>query len=260
MVLKNGSTLKTDDYLTSNSAATSHQIPKVIYFLHLGPESMPDWAQENITAWREMNPDFQVVVLTDETRLPTEDEAFYKSLDNFGLRGDIDRVHTLIERGGLYLDWDMVPIRPLGTLLDGCRFCIGYSYSSSSPDCPLSVEPAFIASVAGYPILEFYEGLVRDRVNGLSGQGPWAQTGPGYWTDLMSVYLGDYPETQVAGFTQIIDILDMRLLPYTSFYLTAQGKTLREIQGLAKEWPNIWGAHLWAHSWCGKGSIKGTSE
>ncbi len=229
------------------------QIPKTIYFLCLGPGPVPGWALENMSSWTRMNPEYQVRILTDKTRLPTNDESFYQSLDNYGLRGDVDRVRTLRERGGVYIDWDIVPVKPLGDMLDGCQFCIGYNYAREMAGSPNIAEPAFLASCAGHPILELYETWMPARVGLYEGQGAWAQTGPGFWTDLLRFYLTEFTDKDVAGFTQILNHGGIRLLPYTSFYLTAHGKSLAQIKTLAEEWPHVWGAHLWKHSWCVRG-------
>lgn len=225
-------------------------IPKVIYFLHLGEKPMPVWAGDNIRAWAEMNPDYRIEIVTDYTRyrIPYEIEHIYK-ISDYGIRGDIDRVNTIFHNGGVYCDWDMIPLRPLGDLLDDCKFCIGYSYRVTSGAQLSNAEPAFFASIAHHLILYKYLDNIEKRDTLLHNAGCWWLSGPGYWTDLLNDYFIDEVAHENAGFTQIIRYAEVKILPYTSFYMTAQGKTIEEIRSLVDDWPCVYGAHEWRYSW-----------
>lgn len=246
-------------------------IPKQIFFLCLGPDRPPVYAARNIAAWRALNPEWDVIVLTDATRLVTPFESFYHAeAPNFGVKSDIDRIWTLSQRGGLYVDWDVIALRPLGTLLDDCDLCVGFSYNVGPAEYPSVAEPAFLAATAGHPFLQAWlDGLPARLLQFPESRRPaWGMTGPGYCTDALNAFLDPFTAHQDAGFTQVLRHEGAKLLPYTSFYLTQQRMgdfsnsgsprmTPAQIETL--DYAHLWGAHTWEHSWFRAGEI-GTGD
>jgi len=89
-------------------------IPKLISFVWIGPP-MPDWAQDNIRLFRELNPDFAIQVC-DERALLSFLRPVYEQIEGEHLwsrRSDVLRISVLLQFGGWYFDTDILPLRPL---------------------------------------------------------------------------------------------------------------------------------------------------
>ena len=98
-------------------------IPKVFHRVWLGGE-MPVQFEAFGRAWLEMNPGWT---------MQTWDESVIETLDNrancekartYSEKSDFIRHEVLVRHGGVYIDTDFQPLKPLGSLLDGVEaFC-----------------------------------------------------------------------------------------------------------------------------------------
>ena len=89
-------------------------IPKHLFFIHLGGKPLPAWAEENVQGWRDLlGPSWWVEVITDVSRPAVAFEDAYNALPGYGAKSDVDRINVLTKYGGVYLDYDVVPIRTL---------------------------------------------------------------------------------------------------------------------------------------------------
>ena len=91
-------------------------IPKIMHHIWLG-SAVPDWMQGFINGFREQNPEWKSEVWTS---LPdwaddTLREA-YEGCEQWCQRSDIIRYLVLERFGGIYIDSDCVPLRPLDPL------------------------------------------------------------------------------------------------------------------------------------------------
>lgn len=131
------------------------EIPKIVHFVWVG-NPLPTKYQDNIKNWRDMNPDYEIKLWIDRDLLTTEqleemkkyaeknkitlvdivdkinDEnnpvwskadlsVYYDNVvgenRNWGIASNVLRMHILFEEGGLYLDTDISPKKPLDKLL-----------------------------------------------------------------------------------------------------------------------------------------------
>ena len=103
-------------------------IPKIIHFVWFGT-ARPEWVERNISAFRAMNPDYDVMV-HDEGVLDVEKYGeLFDRLPSRSDQSDLLRYSALQKWGGWYVDCDMFPLRPLSDAerawnLDGSKlFC-----------------------------------------------------------------------------------------------------------------------------------------
>ena len=102
-----------------STAARTTSIPRVLHQIWLGKGEMP----LNQRRWRrrfaEMNPHWEMRLWTDDNLPPILNRNAWDACGNVGgtpgcvMRSDILRLELLARFGGVYLDTDVKPIRPL---------------------------------------------------------------------------------------------------------------------------------------------------
>ena len=202
---------------------------------------MPDFARKNIDGWRALLPGWEVNVITDDDRprLPPEVERIYQTIPNCGNRSDIDRVNLLYFFGGVYLDWDVIPVKPL----PGCILIQAFTISvnripKGDGGHILLPEVAFMASepygklITAYRSKMFFELL---RSNG--PQDNWQKTGPTWLNEVLTAELLSRNVTLDAEADDGLQLDDLMVLPSSSFY----SSNIDE--------PGVLGVHTWKGSW-----------
>lgn len=100
-------------YYKNVNTISENPIPNIFHFIWLGSD-IPDMYQENISDWKNKNPEFEVMTWDDDSsdRLMQRTSKYdiFKSADNFGNKSDILRYAILYEYGGIYLDTDFLCI------------------------------------------------------------------------------------------------------------------------------------------------------
>ena len=203
---------------------------------------MPDWAARNVQGWRDLMPDWDVRVITEADRPPTPCEETYDFFQNPAARSDIDRVNLLSLYGGVYLDWDMVPVRPLDPILEtGC----GAAFASFSWPERVSgnvIENGFLAAEAGHPLLARWLAELPARLDA-------DPRGPGFhvydfvnvtmtpWTTYVDDYLAPETSHQQWRFPDPILSRDLLILPQHAFFPPQAGR------------PGSYAVHEWRHTW-----------
>lgn len=99
-------------------------IPRLIHFIwidkHLnGSVGIPHYDRNNIEEWKAMNPDFEIIIWNTELvneRFP-EVAKILKTLPSVAWVSDLLRYKIMYEYGGLYIDTDIRPIKPVHELL-----------------------------------------------------------------------------------------------------------------------------------------------
>lgn len=132
-------------------------IPKIIHYCWFGPHSIPAELQACIDSWRRLAPHYRFR-RWDESNSPLAEAAFVQAAykDNkWAIVADYVRLRALYEEGGIYLDTDILLIKPLDELLVHPAF-IG----AEQPHC---LNAAIVGAVPGHPFirscLHAYESL-----------------------------------------------------------------------------------------------------
>lgn len=123
-------------------------IPRILHRIWVGTEPMPDDFAAFGEEWSRMHPDWEHHLWTEEN-LPADLER-REILDTSRIpaeRADLLRYELLWRFGGVYVDADMEPLKPLDPLLEGRDFFIGDLK-------PGRVNNAVIGAAKGHPIAE----------------------------------------------------------------------------------------------------------
>lgn len=140
-------------------------IPRVIYVCNKTKEAVP---RATVEAWLRLNPGYTVEVFGD-----AECEAYlrkthgaaaaraFRQIPNGPIKADLWRAFILYERGGVYVDVDMMPLQPLSAAIPrGATFVV-----SGSGVFWTTVNPCLIATVPKNPILldvlRLFGGVIR---------------------------------------------------------------------------------------------------
>lgn len=89
-------------------------IKKTINFVWAGP--IPRWVVQNMKTWRDMNPEYRIVLCGEKQLLPRYRTIADRVTDMCSL-GDLIRLSVLESSGGWYFDSDFVPLRPLAEMI-----------------------------------------------------------------------------------------------------------------------------------------------
>ncbi|MFA0812840.1 glycosyltransferase family 32 protein [Microbulbifer epialgicus] len=144
-------------------------IPKLIHVTWKS-KNLPDNFSRVLSYWKSLNPNYKIVLWTDEDNRNLIREKFpfflevYDSYTNHIQRVDAVRYCILYTYGGIYVDLDFLPIRPLGTFFEGKK-------------CVLSKEPPFAAErrnmrkiisnamMASIPRLNFFKCIIDEMAS-----------------------------------------------------------------------------------------------
>lgn len=105
-------------------------IPKKIHMMWLPDISQaPDDQRESPKRWGDLNPGYEIVQWDDESLGAHIEEnhewlfEIWNNLDVVVKRADLSRLLVLHDFGGIYMDMDMIPQRPIESFLaDGCIY------------------------------------------------------------------------------------------------------------------------------------------
>jgi mannosyltransferase OCH1-like enzyme len=127
-------------------------IPKIIYYVWIGPDELPTEYQKFIKHWKKIMPDYEIIKVDDDNILmnPLLWEARSKSL--YSAMSNYFRVVRLYMTGGFYLDVDFEVIRSFDDLRKE-KIILGIQATKDNEN--LMVNNGMMASVAGHPYLRW---------------------------------------------------------------------------------------------------------
>lgn len=109
-------------------------IPRILHYIWVGGRALPGKFQVNIETWKRTNPDFEVRAWTDDNL--SFDGPYLETcrrLGNWANASNYLRLQKVAEHGGIYLDVDVMLVRPLAPLLThGCFF--GFQVATREQD------------------------------------------------------------------------------------------------------------------------------
>lgn len=100
-------------------AIATSMIPKIIHYCWFGPSEKSDVGQKCIASWEKYCPDFQFMEWS-ERNTKSYQNKFYRDAyrkKKYAFVADCVRAQALNEFGGVYLDLDMLLLKPLEPLL-----------------------------------------------------------------------------------------------------------------------------------------------
>ena len=99
-------------------------IPKIIHYVWLGQNSLPEEMQECMDSWKRFMPDYELKCW-DESTLGEFDCVFVKEAlqeRKFAFASDVIRLYAIHKYGGIYMDTDVMVYRSFDALLDNHAF------------------------------------------------------------------------------------------------------------------------------------------
>lgn len=127
-------------------------IPRTLHAFWGGPP-MPDHLAGYLARWRQLHPNWDFVLWTPGTlpRLRNQDlfdrpEKYSPKSNPWQWRSDLARYEILHDHGGLYIDCDLEPLKPVDELLDGCTAIV-------AREDKRMVNNAFMGCTPGDPYL-----------------------------------------------------------------------------------------------------------
>lgn len=129
-------------------------VPKSIYSLWLqGREAAPQLVRLNFSRWATLNPDYRfkvfdqndVNILLEGADLPV-DTLTPQALS------DVLRARVLLDRGGIWVDASLFPVKPLDQWLPGVLTKVGF-FAFERPAADRLISSWFLATAPNHPIL-----------------------------------------------------------------------------------------------------------
>lgn len=197
-------------------------IPKTFHqFWTGGP--MPAVYRRFIAGWKELHPDWEFILWGEERDIPKlqnqdaydrAEEIIRRTVSAF--RSDVLRYELLYRYGGVWLDVDIEPVRPVDELLENLKAFCSWEIEGRV------ATNAFMGCVKGHPWAKALMDGIPGAVRGQSGARPSALTGPHYLTRHLTPEVEVFPEKL--------------FFPYRC-------KDAEE--GWSKHYPEAYGVHHW---------------
>lgn len=205
-------------------SATPGGIPRTFHRIWLGSE-LPADVERFGRAWTEVNPGWTVHTWREWDLPALRHQTFFDHAPSFAGKADIARLELLYRFGGVYVDTDEEPLRPIEELI-------------SEVDCFIATEDGkwLATGVVGATPRHPFIGMLLDGIPAsiLTNPGslPNVQTGPKYVTRRWHEYqAGDHPPIAV--------------FPAALFY----PYHFSEPERAAGPFPDAYAVHHWAKSW-----------
>ncbi len=148
----------------------SGEIPRTLHVIWLGPDSFPAGSVANVKSWIDYHPGWKVKFWTDLGQVAPDDrmdvrafdqfpleelkECYYRC-DNFGERSELLRYAVLLHEGGVYVDHDLLCLKPIDPLQKTHDFFCGMEpFGPAVLSSSVNPSPHLIASTAQHPILK----------------------------------------------------------------------------------------------------------
>jgi len=208
---------------------TEQLIPKIMHHIWIGPP-MPDHLKANCAAWAEMHPDWDMKLWTEReiNEIGLQNRALYDRAESIvpadaveQFRADIVRYEVLALFGGMYVDVDTIPLRPIEPALAGHR-------EFAAHEDRTWIGNTYLGAIPGHEIMQTLVAGLPANVHRLRGRRPNKLSGPQYITPVWNRYGGHIaPQRQ--------------FYPYS--YIDVKRGTVPEQFA-----PEVYAVHTWFHT------------
>jgi inositol phosphorylceramide mannosyltransferase catalytic subunit len=227
-------------------------IPKVFHQIWLGDKPMPSRFQRWADEWLSLNPGWQMQWWTDRHLPEMVNRKEFDAAEKMAAKSDILRYEVLAAFGGVYVDSDFEPLKPIETILTDVR-----SFQADElDDRPCN---ALLGCVAGDP---FYQSIVKAIPHSIRQGGDIvATTGPGLLKRVIADYLGDgrrKVEDPAPGVEQRrwrLESADGRRQVHGFHWSVLYPYHYDRPELENKEFPQAYAKHHWTASWWKGGGV-----
>jgi inositol phosphorylceramide mannosyltransferase catalytic subunit len=147
-------------------------IPRVVHRIWLGPDPVPELFEQYAETWRRHHPDWEMRLWRDEDLPPLACQAEIERTTRFKSRYDMTRLELLRQLGGVVIDLDVEPLRPIDPLLGGVRAFVGRTSSGGR------VGNQIIGAIPHHPLLEYAVERLRETAGTASNSSQ--EAGPAF--------------------------------------------------------------------------------
>jgi len=227
-------------------------IPRVFHQIWLGPRPLPDHFKGWADRWLAINPGWTMEWWTDDRLPEIANHKEFDQAEKMAAKSDILRYEICQKFGGVYIDADFEPLRPIEDILHGVK-----SFQADEiDDKPCN---ALLGCVAGDP---FYAHVIEQLPASIRAGGDIvATTGPAFLKRCIDGYLGegrrrvDDPAPGVEGRRWRIESADTQRVihgyQWSVFYPYHYDEPDKEWQ----DFPHAFGKHHWTASWWKNGGV-----
>lgn len=208
---------------------TDLHIPKIMHHIWIG-DPMPSHLVDNIDAWANMHPDWDMKLWTEREidEIGLQNRALYDQAEKIvprdaveQFRADIVRYELLALFGGMYTDVDTRPLRNIEPALAG-------HHEFAAHEDRTWVGNTYLAAVPGHPIMHALIAGMPANVHRFRGKRPNKLSGPQYLTPVWNRHHGHVaPRDQWYPFS----------------YIDVKRGTVPETFG-----PEVMAIHSWDHT------------
>ena len=227
-------------------------IPRIFHQIWLGPKPLPSHFQRWADGWLAMNPGWQMQWWTDRHLPNLMNRAEFDSADKMAAKSDILRYEVLAQFGGVYVDSDFEPLKPIEAVLSG----VSTFQADELDDRPCN------ALLGGVPNDPFYTAVVKAIPDSIRAGGDIvATTGPGLLKRVITDYLGQgrrKVDDPVAGVEQRrwrIESADGRRSIHGFHWSVFYPYHYDQPELENNDFPQAYGKHHWTASWWKDGGV-----
>jgi mannosyltransferase OCH1-like enzyme len=202
-------------------------IPPVIHRIWLGG-AMPAEVAAYGAAWRDLHPGWTVHTWRDWDMPALRHQHWFDAARSPAQQADIARLELLHRFGGVYVDADFEPRRPIGGLIAATR-CFAATEDGRW------ISTGIMGAVPGHPFIVDLIDNLPASIAAQAGAPPNRQTGPMYVTERYYAYADRDDAEPVPVFPPAL------FYPYH----------FSEPERRSAEFPDAYAVHHWAHTWDG---------
>lgn len=207
------------------AAGGSVRIPRVIHRIWLGGPMPPVVARYG-KAWRDLHPGWLVRTWRDWDLPALTHQEWFDRAPSPAQRADIARLELLHRYGGVYVDTDFEPLKPLDALIAGTTCFI-------ATEDGRWLATGIMGAVPGHPfVADLIDGLPRS-IQEHQDAPPNQQTGPKYVSRRYQAYTEAHPDDPVTVFPAAL---------FYPYHFT-------EPERAGDVFPDAYAVHHWSHSW-----------
>ncbi len=243
-------------YLQNNFLAKKVQgkqvIPKIIHQIWVGPHTPPAIFKASQESIKQHLPDWEYKLWTDADipGLQLHNQKYYDLSKNYGEKADILRYELLYKFGGIYLDVDVVCLKPLDILLQYDVWTCGEGHPEDH------INNAVIGASRHHPLLWDCIQSLGDKWHEFENKNPSDD-----WLEDVSVVNRTGPALFGKSFMKFVNNGTPNIISFPNkyFYPILLSKIRRELkehnqtfnsQIQALIGPDAFTVHYWTGSWC----------
>lgn len=162
-------------------------IPKIIHQIWIGPKPPPSF----MAKWKELNSEYEYILWDNERIKDFKIKNIYlynlysDHEECWNARSDILRYEILEQYGGVYIDADCMPLRPLENRIVDNEFFTCYINEKKRNN---RLASGILGSIRGHVVLRRCISEIR-KIRTIGSQQAWELIGPCLFTKVASQYL-----------------------------------------------------------------------